>query len=69
VTGPRVAIITYSTKPRGGVVHAMHLAEALHRRGTPVHVIALGDPARGFFRPLRAPHTVLPAPASAPTLE
>ncbi|HWO71817.1 MAG TPA: MSMEG_0565 family glycosyltransferase [Actinomycetota bacterium] len=69
MTGPRVAIVTYSTKPRGGVVHAMHLAEALHRRGTPVHVIALGDPAGGFFRPLRAPHTVLPAPASAPTLE
>ncbi|HXF73812.1 MAG TPA: MSMEG_0565 family glycosyltransferase [Actinomycetota bacterium] len=66
---PRVALLTYSTKPRGGVVHTMYLAEALHRRGAPVHVVALGDPARGFFRPLRAPHTVLPAPAPAPTLE
>jgi glycosyltransferase-like protein len=69
VTAPRVAIVTYSTKPRGGVVHTMHLAEALHRRGALIHVIALGDPDRGFFRPLRAPHTVLPAPAPAPTLE
>jgi glycosyltransferase-like protein len=67
--GPRVAILTYSTKPRGGVVHALYLAENLHDLGHPVHVFALGDPDAGFFRPLRAPHTILPAPDPDGTLE
>jgi glycosyltransferase-like protein len=66
---PRIAILTYSTRPRGGVVHAVHLAEELHRLGTPVHLFALGDPAAGFYRQVAAPHTIAPAPAPAPTLE
>jgi len=66
---PRVAILTYSTRPRGGVVHAVHLAEELHRLGAPVHLFALGDPATGFYRDVGAPHTVSPAPVPAPTLE
>ncbi|HEY8200250.1 MAG TPA: glycosyltransferase, partial [Actinomycetota bacterium] len=64
-----VAIVTYSTKPRGGVVHALHLAEALHRAGQPCHLFALGDPAEGFFRPVAAPHTIFQAPPSGGTLE
>jgi glycosyltransferase-like protein len=68
-TGPRVAMLTYSTKPRGGVVHALHLAEHLHHLGHPVHVFALGDPEAGFFRPLRAPHTILPGPGRDGSLE
>ena len=28
-----VALVTYSTKPRGGVVHTLALAEALHAAG------------------------------------
>lgn len=67
--GPRVAILTYSTRPRGGVVHALRLAEELHRLGLPVHLFALGDPAVGFFRDVAAPHTILPAPEPASTLE
>jgi len=66
--GP-VALVTYSVKPRGGVVHTLALAEALHDRGYPVRVFALGDPAVGFYRPVRAPVTIIPAPASLPTLE
>jgi glycosyltransferase-like protein len=66
---PRVAMLTYSTKPRGGVVHALHLAEGLWELGWEVHVFALGDPAVGFYRPLRVPHTILPAPGSDGTLE
>ena len=65
---PRVALIAHSTKPRGGMVHTLSLAEALHRAGTPVHVLALGDPAAGLFRGTEAPHTVLPA-AGGDTLE
>lgn len=67
--GPRVAILTYSTKPRGGVVHTLHLAESLHDLGHQVHVFALGDPGAGFFRPLRAPHTILPGPGRDGSLE
>ncbi len=47
----RVALLTYSTKPRGGVVHTLNLAEALAARGVAVTVWSLaraGD--RGFFR-------------------
>ena len=47
----RVALLTYSTKPRGGVVHTLALAEALVRAGVEVDVWTLargGD--TGFFR-------------------
>lgn len=47
----RVALLTYSTKPRGGVVHTLNLAEALARLGIDVSVWTLargGD--EGFFR-------------------
>jgi glycosyltransferase-like protein len=69
VTRPEVVLVTYSTRPRGGVVHTLHLAEALHRMGEPVHVLALGDPEAGFFRPLAVPHTIVPAPPPVPSLE
>ncbi len=64
-----VALLTYSTKPRGGVVHTLALAEALHDLGAPVCVVALGDPADGFFRPVRAPVTVVPGPSGGGSLE
>jgi glycosyltransferase-like protein len=64
-----VALVTYSVKPRGGVVHTLALAEALHQAGYPVRVVALGDPGTGFFRPVRAPFTIIPAPPSLPALE
>jgi glycosyltransferase-like protein len=66
---PPVGLVTYSVKPRGGAVHTVHLAEALHAAGYPVRVIALGDPDVGFFRPVRAPVTIIPAPPTLPTLE
>jgi glycosyltransferase-like protein len=64
-----VGLVTYSVKPRGGAVHTLALAEALHAAGYPVRVIALGDPAVGFFRPVKAPFTIIPAPPNLPTLE
>ena len=70
MTGPvPVALLTYTAKPRGGVVHTLALAEALHDAGYPVRVFALGDPAAGFYRPVRAPFTLFPAPPTLPTLE
>jgi glycosyltransferase-like protein len=64
-----LALVTHSTKPRGGLVHALGLAEELHRQGHPVQLVALGDPAVGLFRPTAVPHTVLPAPARGGSLE
>ena len=50
-------------------MHTLALAEALHDLGQPVQVLALGDPATGFFRPVRAPVTIVPGPAAGGTLE
>ncbi|MDQ4098237.1 MAG: MSMEG_0565 family glycosyltransferase [Actinomycetota bacterium] len=69
MTGPRVALLTYSVKPRGGVVHTLALAEALHGIGADVTVVALGDPERGFYRPVEAPWMLVGPPSDAPTLE
>ncbi len=66
---PEVALVTYSTKPRGGVVHTLSLAEALQRQGFGVRVVALGDPGTGFFRDTGVPHTIVPAPPRLDTLE
>ncbi len=64
-----VLLVAHSTRPRGGLVHTLFLAEALHRLGQPVGLVALGDPAEGLFRATAVPHTILPSPPPAPTLE
>jgi len=46
----KVAMLTYSVKPRGGVEHALAVAEALAGRGHEVRVCALAQPGEGFFR-------------------
>ena len=66
---PRVALVSYSTKPRGGVVHTLSLAEAMTDLGMPVRVVSLGDPDQGFHRPVRAPWALVPAPEPRATLE
>ena len=49
----RVALLTYSTKPRGGVVHTLALAEALAAQGASVQVWTLGRGGdTGFYRPV-----------------
>lgn len=62
-------MLTYTTRPRGGAVHAIRLAEELHRLGVSVHLFALGDPKAGFFRTVQAPHTVWRAPSAGGSLE
>ena len=62
---PSVALLTYSTKPRGGVVHTLALAEALAELGAPVTVWSLGRGGdTGFFRPVdpRVRLRVVPLP-------
>jgi glycosyltransferase-like protein len=65
----RLALTTYSVKPRGGVVHTLELAEALQAAGVDVTVVALSDQGKGFFRPVGVPVHLVDAPPPAPTLE
>lgn len=62
MSGPalHIRIATYSTKARGGVVHALSLAEALHERGHRVELWALSPEGAEFFRPPRAPAHLVP---------
>lgn len=59
----KIAMLTYSTKPRGGVVHALNLSEALQSLGHTVHLFSLkkrgerGFPA-GFYRKTVVPHDI-----------
>ncbi len=60
----RIAMLAHSTIPRGGVVHALHLSEALHDRGHQVVLHAPNARGAGFFRPARCatrPFAVAPA--------
>ncbi|MGH3484549.1 MAG: MSMEG_0565 family glycosyltransferase [Nocardioidaceae bacterium] len=61
--------MTYSTKARGGVVHTLSLADALVDQGSDLRIIALAPPGQDFFRPVRAPYTLIPATRPAETLE
>jgi glycosyltransferase-like protein len=59
----KIALLTYSTRPRGGVVHTLALAEALTALG---HAVTVWTLARGggFFRPVdpRVRLAVVPFP-------
>jgi glycosyltransferase-like protein len=63
----RIAMLTYSLRPRGGVVHAIEISEALARRGHEVELIGLGPPGEGFFRhPLVPVRIIRYEPLDAP---
>jgi glycosyltransferase-like protein len=47
---PRIAVLAHSTNPRGGVVHALELGDALSRAGHDVTVLAPDATGKGFFR-------------------
>ena len=49
----RIAILAHSTNPRGGVVHALELGDALCRIGHEATVHAPDPSGAGFFRPTR----------------
>jgi glycosyltransferase-like protein len=63
----RIAMLTYSLRPRGGVVHAIEISEALARRGHEVELIGLGPPEESFFRqPLVPVRIIRYQPLDAP---
>jgi len=57
----KIALLTYSTKPRGGVVHTLSLAESLAELNQDVHVYALAT-GKDFFREVRVSYTLIPCP-------
>ncbi|MEM9507893.1 MAG: MSMEG_0565 family glycosyltransferase [Cyanobacteria bacterium P01_E01_bin.35] len=61
----RIALFTYSTKPRGGVIHTLELAEALQKEGHDVCVYALDKDRIGFHRPVNCPHKLVPTKPAA----
>ncbi|WNZ26963.1 MSMEG_0565 family glycosyltransferase [Leptolyngbya sp. NK1-12] len=56
----RIALFTYSTKPRGSVIHTLELAEALHQLGQEVCVYALDKDGNGFDYPLHCRYLPIP---------
>lgn len=57
----RIALLTHSTNPRGGVVHALQLGEALTDLGHDVVVHAPDPRKEGFFRKVRCGTALVPA--------
>jgi glycosyltransferase-like protein len=57
----RIAILTHSTNPRGGVVHALELGDALVRLGHRVTVFAPGVLGASFFRKTACDSVCVPA--------
>lgn len=68
MTAPAIALLSYSTRPRGSVVHTLALAEALADAGRRVTVWTLGRGGdQGFFRPVdpRVELRIVPFPEVA----
>lgn len=60
--GPlRIALLTYSTKPRGSVIHTLELAEALSLLGHQVCIYALDKDGKGFDYPLSCGYQLIAA--------
>jgi glycosyltransferase-like protein len=57
----RIALFTYSTQPRGSVIHTHELAEGLQQLGHPVCVYALDKEGKGMGRTLSYQFQSVPA--------
>ena len=60
-----IALFTYSTKPRGGVIHTIELAEAIQASGHKVCIYALDKDKIGFHRKLNCPSKLIPTKPTA----
>ncbi|MDM0054342.1 MSMEG_0565 family glycosyltransferase [Variovorax fucosicus] len=56
----KIGLLTHSVNPRGGVVHTLELAHALHDAGHDVTVMAPAAPGQRFFRPVRCATHLIP---------
>jgi glycosyltransferase involved in cell wall biosynthesis len=61
----RVALLTYDTTVRGGLVHAVNLGEALQRKGVHVEIFALGANDK-LWRQSPIPYHVYPKKGAIP---
>ncbi|WP_240518582.1 MSMEG_0565 family glycosyltransferase [Leptolyngbya sp. BC1307] len=57
----RIALLTYSTKPRGSVIHTLELADALCKLGHQPCVFALDKDGQGFHRQVDFQTCAVPA--------
>ena len=65
----RIALFTYSTKPRGGVIHTLELAEALQALGHDTCIYALDKDNLGFHRPVNCPSKLVPTKPAAQSID
>jgi glycosyltransferase-like protein len=65
----QIALFVYSTKPRGGVIHTLALANALHSLGHAVCVYALDKDGQGFDYPLQCASQLVPAQPAPPSTD
>jgi glycosyltransferase-like protein len=59
----RIALLTHSVKPRGGVMHTVELAQALQAAGHEVTVMAPAAPGERLFRELSCAVELVDVPA------
>lgn len=64
----RIAMLAHSTNPRGGVVHALELSEALTALGHEVTLHAPDARGTGFFRPTRCNVVAIPVAPDKPDM-
>jgi len=62
----RIGLLTHSVNPRGGVVHTLELAHALHGLGHDVTVFAPALPGQAMFRPVAHRLELVPVEAGVP---
>lgn len=60
----KIGLLTHSVNPRGGVVHTLELAHALHDAGHDVTVMAPASAGQQFFRPVRCATRLIPVGAA-----
>ena len=64
----RIALLTHSVRPRGGVVHTIELAHALRRRGHAVTIVASAEQGESLYREVDVPVSLIRLPVLAGTL-
>src|ERR1700693_4008160 len=65
----KIALLTHSTNPRGGVVHAMEVGEAMHAAGHAVTVHAPDPQKKGLFRATACGYSAVSAATVSGDLE
>jgi glycosyltransferase-like protein len=65
----KIALFVYSTKPRGGVIHTLELANAFHHLGHRVCVYALNKDGQGFDYPVQCAYRLAPTKPAPPSTD